>query len=96
MGRQAGRPKTYYLRVRSGPHKQPRYCHAESDYSVEIGELIVSGVSCLLKESDFRRRTCYNMFHGGLMCSDTLKYPQEAVAAAGVKPSAFAFPAVEA
>merc|ERR1719238_410389 len=69
-----------------------QYCHAESDYSVEIGELIVSGVSCLLKESDFRRRTCYNMFHGGLMCSDTLKYPQEAVAAAGVKPSAFAFP----
>merc|ERR1719301_364182 len=51
-----------------------------------------SGASCLLKESDFRRRTCYNMFHGGLMCSDTLKYPQEAVAAAGVKPSAFAFP----
>merc|ERR1719252_511134 len=69
-----------------------QYCHAESDYSVEIGELIVSGVSCLLKESDFRRRTCYNMFHGGLMCSDSLEYPQEAVAAAGVKPSAFAFP----
>merc|ERR1719421_564557 len=54
-----------------------QYCHAESDYSVEIGELIVSGVSCLLKESDFRRRTCYNMFHGGLICSDSLEYPAE-------------------
>jgi hypothetical protein len=69
-----------------------QYCHAESDYSVEIGELIVSGVSCLLKESDFRRRTCYNMFHGGLICSDTISYPMEAPAASGVLPSAFAFP----
>jgi hypothetical protein len=69
-----------------------QYCHAESDYSVEIGELIVSGVSCLLKESDFRRRTCYNMFHGGLMCSDTISYPMEAPPASGVLPSAFAFP----
>jgi hypothetical protein len=69
-----------------------QYCHAESDYSVEIGELIVSGVSCLLKDSDFRRRTCYNMFHGGLICSDTTSYPQEAETKTGVLPSAFAFP----
>merc|ERR1711904_431622 len=69
-----------------------QYCHAESDYSVEIGELIVSGVSCLLKESDFRRRTCYNMFHGGLICSDTVSYPMETPPASGVLPSAFAFP----
>jgi len=69
-----------------------QYCHAESDYSVEIGELIVSGVSCLLKESDFRRRTCYNMFHGGLICSDTIKYPASAAPATGVLPSAYAYP----
>merc|ERR1712196_432318 len=25
----------------------------------------------------FRRRTCYNMFHGGLMCSDSISYPTE-------------------
>jgi hypothetical protein len=69
-----------------------QYCHAESDYSVEIGELIVSGVSCLLKESDFRRRTCYNMFHGGLMCSDDIPYPEEEPMKRGLLPSAFAFP----
>jgi hypothetical protein len=67
-----------------------QYCHAESDYSVEIGELIVSGVSCLLKESDFRRRTCYNMYHGGLMCSDSISYPTETPPASGVLPSAYA------
>merc|ERR1719321_1659054 len=33
-----------------------QHCHAESDYDVEVGELIVSGVSCLLQEKDFRRR----------------------------------------
>jgi len=59
---------------------------------VEIGELIVSGVSCLLKDSDFRRRDCYTMFHGGLICSDTFSYPAEAVSASGVLPSAYAFP----
>jgi hypothetical protein len=69
-----------------------QYCHAESDYSVEIGELIVSGVSCLLKDSDFRRRDCYTMFHGGLICSDTLSYPAEAASASGVLPSGYAFP----
>merc|ERR1712196_7085 len=72
--------------------KGQQYCHAESDYSVEVGELIVSGVSCLLKESDFRRRTCYNMFHGGLICSDTNKYPASAAPATGVLPSAYAYP----
>merc|ERR1712025_594869 len=72
--------------------KGQQYCHAESDYSVEIGELIVSGVSCLLQEKDFRRRMCYNMFHGGLICSDDIKYPEEKEEKEGVKPSAFAFP----
>lgn len=72
--------------------KGQQYCHAESDYSVEIGELIVSGVSCLLKEKDFRRRMCYNMFHGGLICSDTIEYPGEPEKKEGVMPSAFAFP----
>jgi hypothetical protein len=69
-----------------------QYCHAESDYSVEIGELIVSGVSCLLQEKDFRRRECYNMFHGGLICSDSLEYPEDKEEKEGVLPSAFAFP----
>jgi hypothetical protein len=52
-----------------------QHCHAESDYDVEVGSLIVSGVSCLLQETDFRRRTCYGMFHGGLACSEDIEYP---------------------
>lgn len=66
-----------------------QHCHAESDYDVEVGTLIVSGVSCLLQETDFRRRTCYSMFHGGLACSDGNEYPaDETTPAAGVLPTA--------
>jgi hypothetical protein len=70
-----------------------QYCHAESDYDVEIGKLIVSGVSCLLQEKDFRRRECYPQFHGGLACSDEHAYPAVATRrAAGVLPTEQAFP----
>jgi len=70
-----------------------QHCHAESDYDVEVGELIVSGVSCLLQEKDFRRRTCYGMFHGGLACSEDIEYPVIAPpAATGVLPSTVALP----
>jgi len=53
------------------------HCLGESDYDVEVGNLVVSGVSCLLADQDFRRRTCYPMFHGGLACSDVLEYPED-------------------
>jgi hypothetical protein len=70
-----------------------QYCHAESDYDVEIGRLIVSGVSCLLQEADFRRRECYPQFHGGLACSDDHAYPAVATRrAAGVLATEHAFP----
>jgi len=52
-----------------------RDCLQESDYGLEIGELYVSGVSCLLANPLFRRGTCYNMVHGGLACSDELEIP---------------------
>lgn len=50
-------------------------CLAEKDYSLEVGELYVSGVSCLLADAKFRRGTCYSMYHGGLACSDDITYP---------------------
>lgn len=50
-------------------------CLSETDYSLEVGELYVSGVSCLLANPKFRRGTCYNMFHGGLACSEENSLP---------------------
>merc|ERR1711964_101479 len=51
-------------------------CLAESDYSIEVGDLYVSGVSCLLADQQFRRGLCYPMFHGGLACSEQLSLPE--------------------
>jgi hypothetical protein len=50
-------------------------CLSEADYSLEVGELYVSGVSCLLADPKYRRGTCYPMYHGGLACSETLSLP---------------------
>jgi hypothetical protein len=50
-------------------------CLSEADYSLEVGELYVSGVSCLLADPKYRRGTCYPMYHGGLACSETLTLP---------------------
>jgi hypothetical protein len=50
-------------------------CLSEADYSLEVGELYVSGVSCLIADPKYRRGTCYPMYHGGLACSETLSLP---------------------
>jgi len=50
-------------------------CLSEADYSLEVGELYVSGVSCLLADPKYRWGTCYPMYHGGLACSETLSLP---------------------
>merc|ERR1711964_22699 len=50
-------------------------CIAESDYSLEVGTLYVSGVSCLLADPQFRRGRCDSMWHGGLACSQDLTLP---------------------
>lgn len=67
------------------------HCLAEKDYSIEIGPVYASGVSCLLAEDRFRRGTCYDQFHGGLACSPTLTRTSadEGATKAGL-PSAFA------
>jgi hypothetical protein len=44
------------------------YCKRTSDYTVEVGTVHVSGVSCLVEEEKFRRGTCVEQFHGGLRC----------------------------
>jgi len=69
------------------------YCDSEKDFDVEVGKVIVSGVSCLLAEKDFRRRQCYNQYHGGLACSDEHDYPSTRIRALEtVLPSSVAFP----
>jgi hypothetical protein len=50
-------------------------CLSEADYTLEVGELYVSGVSCLLADTKYRRGTCYPMYHGGLACSETHTLP---------------------
>lgn len=70
------------------------HCLAESDYDIHAGDLVVSGVSCLLAKEDFRRRTCYSMFHGGLACADdadlVLPNDDSLVTEANTSPSSFA------
>jgi hypothetical protein len=43
-------------------------CTATSDYSVEVGEIHASGVSCLLEDSRHSRKACVPMADGGLRC----------------------------
>lgn len=45
-------------------------CSSAADYKVEIGEIHVSGVKCLVEEKKFQRGTCETQFFGGLRCYD--------------------------
>jgi hypothetical protein len=46
-------------------------CSSPAHYGVEVGEVQASGISCLLKDSTYSRKTCYEMKpHGGLRCYD--------------------------
>lgn len=47
-------------------------CAVQSDYNIEVGQVVVTGVSCLLKDPKYRRTTCLEQFHGGLRCKDGL------------------------
>merc|ERR1711937_1004212 len=50
-----------------------KYCKKAADYKIEIGTILVSGVSCLVEDPKFQRGTCVEQFHGGLRC-----YPKTA------------------
>mmetsp|Transcript_39973 Transcript_39973/g.84490 ORF Transcript_39973/g.84490 Transcript_39973/m.84490 type:complete len:1387 (+) Transcript_39973:3-4163(+) len=43
-------------------------CRDLADYSIEVGKIHVSGISCLLSDSRFRRTICASQYYGGLRC----------------------------
>lgn len=45
-----------------------RSCNAVGDYSIEVGTIHVSGVSCLLQDVRFRRVTCKEQLYKGIRC----------------------------
>merc|ERR1719198_2438863 len=49
-------------------------CTKPSDFGVELGEVHVSGVSCLVENPMLRRVACAEQFHGGLRCYADVKY----------------------
>jgi len=54
-------------------------CNSPAHYGVEVGEVQASGISCLLKDSTYSRKTCYEMKpHGGLRCYDGMGPDTEA------------------
>jgi len=54
-------------------------CSSPAHYGVEVGEVQASGISCLLKDSTYSRKTCYEMKpHGGLRCYDGMGPDTEA------------------
>jgi hypothetical protein len=65
------------LQFASGGHYKACFCDASltdgacrkvSNYAVELGQVHVSGVSCLLDMPSFRRGACVEQHHGGLRC----------------------------
>jgi len=48
------------------------HCRGEADYKIEVGQVHVSGVTCLIREERFRRQNCRTMMFGGLECGDDL------------------------
>jgi len=73
-------------------------CQAEEDYSVTLGEVFVSGVSCLLDDPRFRKVDCTNMAgDGGLACGTYFSPAcEEPVAATGAPALPSSFGAVPA
>jgi hypothetical protein len=54
-------------------------CNKAADYGVEVGEVHVSGVSCLVANPRLQRVACATQFHGGLRCYplvDTAPMPE--------------------
>jgi len=59
-------------------------CTSLADYTLEIGTIHASGVSCLLTQENLRKHTCRTMAYGGLQCGTSL--PDQAAAPAGFTP----------
>jgi len=67
------------------------FCQNAADFTIELGRLHSSGMSCLLKERRFQRGLCVSQHFGGLRCYDD---PTRAPALA-IPPSFMAVPAYE-
>merc|ERR1711964_62677 len=50
-------------------------CRTEADYSVEVGTIHASGVSCLVSKPNLQRVACTDQMWGGLRCYSHLATP---------------------
>jgi len=50
-------------------------CESEADYSVEVGTIHASGVSCLIQRPELQRVSCTEQFYGGLRCYKDMAAP---------------------
>jgi len=48
--------------------KGTRHCTTEAHYAVTVGDLQVSGLSCLLAQPKLNRASCVPQYYGGLSC----------------------------
>jgi len=62
-------------------------CTEAKDYAVELGKVHVSGLSCLLEDTQLRTATCYEQIYGGLSCATSPARIPAPVAPADVPPS---------
>jgi hypothetical protein len=62
-------------------------CTKASDYALEIGKVHVSGLSCLLENTQLRTATCYEQVYGGLSCATFPARGLAAVAPVDLPPS---------
>jgi hypothetical protein len=52
-------------------------CTSASDFAVDVGQVHVSGVHCLLTVPKLRATTCYEQYYNGLSCASSLpKVPE--------------------
>merc|ERR1719326_2456266 len=50
-------------------------CESEADYSVEVGTIHASGVSCLIQRPELQRVSCTEQYYGGLRCYKDMQAP---------------------
>jgi hypothetical protein len=52
-----------------------RSCSTVADYSVEVGKIHASGLSCLIARPELQRASCVAQYHGGLRCYQDREAP---------------------
>jgi len=46
----------------------PDPCRSKDNFKIEVGQVHVSGVSCLLTNPELRKHSCVSQYYGGLRC----------------------------